>query len=134
MSQSPAHYLPQFVAEGVDGSALRVRGFQIDEEVARGSTCRVELAFDGGTVEPRALLRKQAALVVGDETAELRRFTGTVTHAAERATTAEGRQELRVTIESPLALLRHSSDYKIFQDKTTQDVIEEVLKTCGLEP
>ncbi len=125
-------YRPYFTAEGLDAGLLRVMRFRIAEGLSTGSRCEVSLHADEAH-EPRALLHRLAELAIVDETEKvLRRFVGVVTRAAEQASTEATHQRLRVTLESPLALLRLSSDMRIFQAKTTEAIVSEILARQGI--
>ncbi len=125
-------YRPLFVAEGVDARRLRVMRFRIAEGISTGSRCEVTLHADEA-LEPRALLHRLAELVIVEQADKVvRRFVGFVTRVAEQASTEPTHQRLRVTLESPLELLRFSSDMRIFQEKTTEAIVREVLERQGI--
>ncbi len=133
MANDPFHFRPYLLAEDLDPNLLRVTRIRAHEEVSRGCRYEIEAVCDFGALELRALLRKPAAVVVVHETGTLvRRFGGIVTKVAERAASVDGRQAARLIIEDPLAMLRLSSDYRIFQEKTTKDIVEQLLSDCGI--
>lgn len=132
MTDGPFHFRPYLVASDLDAGILRVKRIEAAETVSRGCRYVAWAVCDLGAIEITALLRKPAAIVVVREDGTvIRRLGGVVTSVVERAAFHEGRQEVRVILEDPLALLRLSSDYRIFQEKTTQEIVETVLRDSG---
>jgi len=133
MAEHPFHFRPYLAAPDLDSGLLRPTRIVASEQVSRGCKYEVWAVCDYGAVEVQALLRKPGALVVVREDGSVvRRFGGVITRVAERATTVQGRQEVRVVLEDPLALLRLSSDYRIFQEKTTREIVETLLGEAGI--
>lgn len=134
MAESPFHFRPYLVAQDLDPGLLRATRISSRERVSHGCAYQVWATCDYGTVEVRSLLRQPAAIVVVREDGSLvRRLAGVVTRASERATTVEGRQDVSITIEDPMALLRLSSDHRIFQEMTTQEIVQTILDAAGIE-
>lgn len=123
-----------FFAEGVDPSAVRVKQLHVHEGLSRPFVVELDAVILSLSVSPRAWLYGQAEVIVGraGDGAVLRRFAGVVTHVRERATRSS-RQAVTVTMESPLALLRLSTDYRIFQEQTTQQIVSTLLEEAGID-
>lgn len=133
MAESPFHFRPYLVTEDLDANVLRLVGITATETVSRGNVYEVDAVCEVGTLEVRALLRKSGTIVVvRDDGSVVRRLGGIVTGAAERAAFRAGRQELRIVIEDPLALLRLSSDHRIYQEKTSKEIVESILSGIGI--
>ncbi len=133
MAENPFHFRPYLVAQDLDPGLLRTTRIVANEQVSRGCRYEISATCDYGAVEIRALLRQPAAVVVVREDGSVvRRLGGFVTRVSERATTVEGRQDVRVVIEDPLALLRLSSDHRIFQEMTTQEIVQTILEEAGV--
>ncbi|HZX00757.1 MAG TPA: type VI secretion system tip protein TssI/VgrG [Bacilli bacterium] len=124
-----------FLAEGVDPGAARVRRLHAREALSQPFTVDVELELTDLSLSPRAWLHGPAQVVVHrpSDGAAIRRFGGVVTRVRERVSRTP-RQEVVVTVESPLALLRLSTDHRIFQEKTTEAIVAELLEEAGIEP
>jgi type VI secretion system secreted protein VgrG len=133
MPENPFHFRPYLVATDLDAGVLRATRIVAREQVSRGCEYQVFATCDYGAVEVRELLRKPAAIVVAREDGSIvRRLGGFVTKVSERASTVVNRQEVRVVIEDPLALLRYSSDHRIFQEKTTREIVQTILDESGI--
>jgi len=124
------HYEPVFAVEGIEPGILTPIAIDVRQELSREVRCTVDLHCVG-TLEPRGLLRKMATIAFAGGAAS-HPFTGVVTRAIEKATTQEAHQRLRIVVEAPLALLRYSSDSRVFQAKTTQEIIQDVLQRCAI--
>ncbi len=121
-----------FLAEGVEFGVGRVRSFSTQEGFSHSYTHTAEVVFDGIQVRPQAWMHAPATIVLASGTDTiLRRYSGMVMRARTRATRRE-RAVVEVTLESPLALLRLTTDYRIFQNQTTQEIVSQILKDNGL--
>ncbi len=84
-----------------------------------------------------SLLGQPAELVIGSHEGQTRRFRGVIEEVAVEGTPSE-ELESRVapvhelSIVSTLGLLERSVDSRIFQEKTTQEIVTEVLDLHGL--
>ena len=111
------------------GPCRVVRGVG-NEAIGRLSHWRLDLALAEPTLDVRAVLRAPATLLVGDEAGSVRAIGLVVT-----AITYEGgeRDGHRFTIElaPPEWLLTRRAGHRVFLDKTTQEVIAEVLRDAG---
>jgi type VI secretion system secreted protein VgrG len=135
MADNPFHLQALFVAADIEPGLLRVTRVRAREEISRFTHYDVDLVCDGGAFDPTSLLRKPASVVIVRDDGELvRRFCGIVMRAAERVALGDDRQVLRVHIEEPLALLRHSSDRRIFQDTDVKLLIEQMCADAGIDP
>ena len=123
-----------FACEGVETGLLQPRRIVATEEMSRGMRVEVELLLPGGDLNPPALLRKGAEVVVysRDTKSVVRRFAGVVTSIRERARGIHGGQELFVTIDSPMAALERSADFAVHLDKSTKDIVAGLLDSMGL--
>lgn len=132
---STARHEAVFQAEGVDPAIARVRGFSASEGLSRSYVIDVSVEILGIDLEPKDWLLRQAALVIAQASdgEVLRRYSGYVTKVGERATRRADRQRVSVTLESPLALLRLTHDYRIFQEQTTQDIAGALLAEVGID-
>lgn len=128
------HYQTIFAIDGLEPGVLRATRLRIEERVSEEAWCELALVCDVGVIEPRAILGKMVlvAIVRDGNGAVVRRFRGMVRSASEKATTVEGRQVLKVVAVSPLAALADASDSRLFLEKTTKEIVGEVLSTCGI--
>ncbi|WP_437483317.1 type VI secretion system tip protein TssI/VgrG [Sorangium sp. So ce1014] len=122
-----------FTAEGVDPGAAQVRSLECAEGLSRPYAAEVELDAADPDFDPSSLLLKSAEVLVDQGGAVLRRFRGVVTRTREVASDASGRTRFTVTIEPRLAVLRLSADHRIFQEQTTQQIVETLLGEAGIE-
>ncbi len=127
-----------FMADGVDQGLLRPVRLVAVEEVSQPHVVDVDLRGVGAELDPQGLLWKGAQVLVvrAEDGSLVRRFTGVITRAREDLRPAGLRdaveQVLRVRIESPLALLRWSSDYRVRRNVKVDDVVKEVLDRAGI--
>lgn len=84
-------------------------------------------------VDPAELLRTDAeALLVDSNGDVLRRFPGIVTRVRERVAKPGRAQLIELTIESPLGLLAHTTDRRLFVELDAKEILEKVLAELGL--
>lgn len=122
------------VAQGLSAGQGRVRRFRAVEGLSRIFSLELELELADTSVDPHGFLYASASLGVVrlKDGVVLRTFTGIVTSIEERVSRA-ARQAVRLVIEEPLALLRYTSDYRIFQGQTTQDIISTLLSEASID-
>lgn len=135
---SEFHHNLVFQNEQLPADAARVVRVDARAGLSQPFAIDVDLEILGGELEPRAFLLNPAEILVfeGEDATLLRRFSGLVTRVREVA----GRgalgvpeaQALTVTLESQLAVLRLSTDRRIFQEKTTRQIAEELLNEVGI--
>lgn len=135
-TRSLAGYQALFVCEGVPAGIARPTRIRATEEMSASYVVSVDLVVEAGDMKAEGLLRRPAevAIVRAGDGVVVRRLSGLVTRVTERAKSSASPtgQRLNVTIESPLAVLRLTTDYRIFQDQTTKDIVSAVLKSCGV--
>jgi type VI secretion system secreted protein VgrG len=92
------------------------------------------IAYAGAEpVDPADLLRTDAEALLVDGGGEvLRRFPGIVTRVRERVARAGRAQLIELVIESPLGLLAHTTDRRIFVDLDAKAIVQKVLEELGL--
>jgi len=137
---APTRQELSFALDGIEPGMLRPLRLEVHEELSDRYQVKVLLRGDGAEVHPSALLFKVGEIIVSGEGGELRRFCGIVTRARERVRSAAlsrgvapaHRQHVDVVLESPLALLAMSSDFRIFQEMTTIDIIKKVFEEHGV--
>jgi type VI secretion system secreted protein VgrG len=133
-SDTQSHHELLFFAPGLPAGAARVRRVHAREGLSVPFLAEIDLDLTGIEGSPRSWLHGQGSLVVGrvaDE-AVLRRFGGVITRVRERAT-GGSKQLVTVTLESVLALLRLSTDYRIFQEQTTAQIVTTLLTDAGID-
>ena len=123
-------YRIEFLTEELPAGILRPVRLTALEELGRTDSVTVDLLFEVGALNAPALLRKGAEVVVYlISTGEVvRRFAGVVTRLRESVKHLETDQEVQVVLEPVLALLGNSSDCRIFQNQTTQEIVTTILK------
>ncbi|WP_437305815.1 type VI secretion system Vgr family protein [Sorangium sp. So ce388] len=123
------------VADGLDAGAGRVRSLAGREGLSAPYAFDVLLDLPGLLVEPRAWLRGPAQVIVtqAEDGAVLRRYTGVVTRVREHVSRV-AKQRLEIRLESSLAALRLSTDRRIFQGQTTQQIVSTLLDEAGVDP
>jgi type VI secretion system secreted protein VgrG len=84
------------------------------------------------TIEPQELLGKSVTLTMARPGCERRVVNGIVTSLSGGAVTLRGHRLFRLVMSPSLALLAHTSDYKVFQEKTAVEIAEEILAEAGV--
>ena len=135
MSTTSLHELT-FANEDVEPGAARVGGVRVSEGLSRPFSVTADLELSTLDVEPRAWLHKPAQIVVATmpDATVIRRYAGVVTavrESAGRGATGSG-QSISVTLEPPLALLRFARNRRIFQEKTTKEIVGVLLDEAGV--
>lgn len=126
-----------FTVDGVDPGIVRPLRMTVHEGLSEPYRVIALLRGDRGDLDPSALLFKVAEVRVRSEDGEQRRFAGIVTRAREQVRSHSGehaaqRQRVDVVLESPLAVLAHSTDFRIFQELTTIDIVKKLFEEHGL--
>lgn len=122
-----------FLAPGLPAGAARVRRVHAREGLSVPLRVEVDVELTGVGGSPRSWLHAPGAVVVGrvSDEAVLRRFGGVITRVKERAS-GGSKQLVTVTLESVLALLQLSTDYRIFQEQTTEQIVTTLLTDAGV--
>jgi type VI secretion system secreted protein VgrG len=122
-----------FIAEGLGAGVARVRRLTAHEGLSVSYLAEIDIELSLVTVEPRAWVLRDAMLGVfqASDGTVLRRLGGVVMRVRETATRGQ-RQRITVFLESPLARLRLSSDHRIFQEQTTQQIVATLLDDAGI--
>ncbi len=123
-----------FTAEGLEPGHARVRRFRASEGLSRLFVIEVDLEIPDLSVDPRAWLHGSASLVCARlrDGVVLRRFGGVVTRVSERASRT-ARQAVTVVLEPPLALLRYTTDFRIFQGRTAHEIVTTLLGEASID-
>lgn len=126
-----------FAVDGVDPSMVTVRRFSVVESLSPEYRVEVDVVLPGAQIEPQAWLLGGAAVVILRDGEPLRHFAGVVTSVGEEASPLgverrDTHQHIAVVIESPFVLLRHTRDYRLFQEMTSQDIASTIFDEAGL--
>ncbi len=127
------------ISIGGDEMTFKVCGFTAEERLSEPFVVTVDLTARDRDVDFDRILEQDAVLFVRDEGAgggEPRYFHGIVT--AFRQTTVSvkglyGHALYTATIEPRIALMRHSSDSRIFQGQTVPEIVNELLHEIGID-
>lgn len=84
------------------------------------------------TIEPQELLGKDVTLSIVHPDSEPRVVNGIVTSLSGGIVSPSGHRLFRLVISPTLALLDHTSDYKVFQEKNAVEIAEELLAEAGV--
>ncbi|GKS97602.1 type VI secretion system tip protein TssI/VgrG [Acidovorax sp. SUPP2825] len=112
------------------GEQLQFRQLQGKEALSELFSLDVDLLSESKSIDPKALLGKSATIVVETEGGGTRYLDGIVTRFG-----LQGQDHRFYTYKARLSpwlwLATRQSDFKIFQNKTVPDIIEEVLGKYG---
>lgn len=122
-----------FAIRDVEPGVARVRSLSVHEGLSEVTLIEVDVDFDEVSVDPKSWVRETAtvALVLDRDGSEVRRWSGPVMRVRERASMG-AEQRISVVIQSPLALLGLFSDHRIFQEKTTRDIVTQLLEEAAI--
>ncbi len=119
-----------------DVSAARVTRFEVTHDAARPGVMEVEIVLlDHVPLED--ILGKSATLSFGREGHAPRRIGGIIESVTAVGSHAHGRDDrgahYALRVVSPLALLERSFGSQIFQEKSVEEIVTEVLRDHGVE-
>ncbi|WP_438014607.1 type VI secretion system tip protein TssI/VgrG [Sorangium sp. So ce315] len=133
MSDAISLHQAFFATEGLPPELARVRSIVAHEGLSFSYQVEVELDLSAPDVDPGGWIGANAtAMIAAGEGGVPRLFCGLVTRVRERASRSEAHR-IAVTLESPLAVLRWTTDYRIFQEQTTQEIVTVLLEERGLD-
>jgi type VI secretion system secreted protein VgrG len=117
----------------IEGRALRVLGYDLRESLDEVGLLTCEVVEDGHDApDPAELSGKKAELTLEREReTQTRKFFGRVVEAA-RAPDADDVRTVRLVIASTLWQLEKRASSRIFQEKSTVDIVKEVLEGGGV--
>jgi type VI secretion system secreted protein VgrG len=118
------------IKTALGADALALRSFSIQERISRLFLIEAELSSEDGEVDFDKVVGHPATirLFVGQK--EKRYFDGIVSRLVQVANQG-GYAHYRATIVPWLWFLTRTSDCRIFQKKSTPDIIEDVFKNLG---
>lgn len=130
-------YAIGFEAPDFDPATTNAERLVIEEGISEISRAEIGLWFtirDADVPDVSALLRKPGTITVQrvDTGETVRRFTGLITAVRERLSRRDELYHFTVVIESPLHALSRSTDYRVFLEKTTKEIVETVLTEGGI--
>ena len=110
---------------------VRVTGFRIEEGLSSVPRCEVELVCQWSDIAFDDVMDQAASLTIVDRQGGKRVFAGLVSGFAQ-GDTGHRWTAYRATIEPTLHRLQYRSDSRIFQQKSVQDILTEVLNEAGV--
>lgn len=113
-----------------DLGEVRVMGGSVVEEISTPTTATVtvEAAAD---LDPDTLIGKQATVSIAADDQVTRHFRLVVTEV-ELADLDTAARRYTLTLEHPIALLRHRRDHRTFLAKSVHDIVDAVLGAVSL--
>ena len=112
---------------------LRVASYVLRERLSRPTVLDVVLrAAPEVAGRERELLGGLAVFTIASEGQVARRVEGVVERVSLSPLSGRGPTSLKLRLRSPLALLKHRKQSRIFQDQSVPDVIAAVLAGAGL--
>jgi type VI secretion system secreted protein VgrG len=91
----------------------------------------LDVLLDDPALDTQRVLRAPASLLVGDEAASARAVGLVVVAVAYEGGERDGHR-FRIELAPPEWLLTRRADYRVFVDKTTQQIVAEVLREAGI--
>ncbi|MDA8445153.1 type VI secretion system Vgr family protein [Paracidovorax valerianellae] len=112
------------------GEQLQFRRLQGREDLSQLFALDVDLLSESKSIDPKALLGKHASIVVETEVGGRRYLDGIVTRFGLQGEDHRY-YSYRLRLNPWLWLATRKSDFRVFQNKTVPDIIEEVLGKYG---
>jgi len=112
------------------GEQLQFRRLQGREDLSQLFALDVDLLSESKSIDPKALLGKHASVVVETEGGGRRYLDGIVTRFGLQGEDHRY-YSYRLRLNPWLWLATRKSDFRVFQNKTVPDIIEEVLGKYG---
>ncbi len=124
-----------------DSSLFGIHGFSATESLSQPFLVTVDLATRSRDIDFDKILEKNAVLSIrdtGPTGGEPRYFHGKITSLRQRTTSSSGMLShghslYTATIEPDLALLRLTSDCRIFQQLTVREIVDTILKEANID-
>ncbi|MDC3955573.1 type VI secretion system Vgr family protein [Polyangium jinanense] len=110
-----------------ENRVLSVSGREAMDEL---SVWRVEVVSDDGEIDVEALLDQEAAVGLTDSVGNVRQIPLIVDEAAYIGMERIGHR-YEIILKSRLSSLVIRRGYRVFQDKTTQEIVDELLRAAG---
>ncbi len=111
-------------------SATWLRG---SEGISRLFEFKIDALSERTSIAPGDLLGKSVTASITHPGGKRRLVNGIVTSLVAGAPTRSGHRVFTLTVHPTLWVSKRTSDYKIFQDKTVTDIVEEILKADGVK-
>ena len=105
---------------------VRVKGFRLEEGLSSIPRCEVELVSKWSNLSFDDVMDQAGSLTIVDRVGGSRVFCGLVSGFAQ-GDTGHHWTAYRATLEPALHRLQYRSDSRIFQQKSVQDILSEVL-------
>jgi len=126
------HFETIDVSLSIDGTNYVLVSCTMHEAVSEIGSLVCELTLPGGAPEPAGLLGKEATLTIKLRNSSVARdYCGLVVQAV-RCTDADGRPEVVARIAPKLWRTTKRTNCRIFQEKTTQEIVQDVLSEAGV--
>ncbi|WP_437603816.1 type VI secretion system tip protein TssI/VgrG [Sorangium sp. So ce590] len=131
MSDAISLHQAFFATEGLSPELARVRSIAAHEGLSLSYQVEVEIELSAPELDPGGWVGASATAIVASQEGAPRLFCGVVTRVRERASRGDPRT-IAVTLESPLAVLRCTTDHRIFQEQTSQEIVSALLEERGI--
>lgn len=102
------------------------------EGISRLFDFRIEALSTRQVIDPSTLLGKSVTLAMAHPGEQPRHVNGIVTAFSGGAVTRSDYRLYTLTVSPALWLLQRTSDYKVFQEKTAVDIVEQLLSAAGV--
>ncbi|GKT01165.1 type VI secretion system tip protein VgrG [Acidovorax sp. SUPP3434] len=112
------------------GEQLQFRQLQGKEAISQLFCLDLDLLSDSKSIDPKALLGKNATVVVETQGGSRRYLDGIVTRFGMQGEDHRS-YSYRLRLQPWLWLATRKTDFKIFQNKTVPEIVEEVLGKYG---
>lgn len=116
--------------DGVDPGVVTPTSLRVHEAISSPRSITLGVTTTSSAPAAATLLRKGAQIDVLAGASSVRRFEGIILGVKE-VWRGDG-PALTITVGSPLDLLALSTDCRIFQDLTMPEIVQTVLKDCGI--
>lgn len=118
----------QITLEGLErAQVLRLHGREAMNELSRFV---VDVLSDDARLDPASLVDRDAIVALADSGGETTQFHLVVLEAAHCGSSRRGNR-YRITLAPPVARLHWRVNHEIFQEKTTQQITQELLDRVG---
>ena len=121
-----------FTTDAFPQETFRVLSFSGEEALSQPYVFELVLVSDDHELDLEALLEASAALTLRSLNGE--RVIHGVIEEAQHLLAGRHYSHYRVKLVPVHALLNHTRDLRIFQSKTTREIIDAVVKDAGFEP
>lgn len=113
-------------------SELLLQGLRATEELGRPFEIQIRLLCTQTNIDPDGMLGQNVTIAAKFDEARTRYFNGEIVEFRRVTFTYLDKQAYEAVVRPKFWLLSHTTDCRIFQNKSAKDIVQEVLRENGI--